>query len=119
LQLQSNPIRLARPKKRPEGCLGFGVGSNHHKVNLAVLEAFARQAILSHFLEPVPVLAEIARSLLLRFEFRPQATSVARITVFNLKKDCLLSFCELLVGWQDMTHRLFLREHLMGQSCWG
>jgi hypothetical protein len=119
LQLQSNPIRLARPKKRPEGCLGFGVGSNHHKVNLAILEAFARQAILSHFLEPVPVLAEIARSLLLRFEFRLQATSVARITVFNLKKDCLLSFYELLVGWQDMTHRLFLREHLMGQSCWG
>jgi hypothetical protein len=91
------------------------VGSNHHKVNLAILEAFARQAILSHFLEPVPVLAEIARSLLLGFKFRLQATSVTRITVFNLKKDCLLSFYEILFGWQDMTHRLFLREHLMGK----
>jgi hypothetical protein len=89
-----------------KACLGFGVGSNHHKVNLAILEALARQAILSHFLEPVPVLAEIARSLLLRFEFRLQATSVARITVFNLKKDCLLSFYEILFGWQDMTHRV-------------
>jgi hypothetical protein len=53
--------------------------------------------------------------LLLRFKFRLQATSVARITVFNLKKDCLLSFYETLFGWQDMTHRLFLREHLMGK----
>jgi hypothetical protein len=85
------------------------VRSNHHKVNLAILEAFARQAIPGHFLDPVPVLAEIARSLVLRLKFRLQATSVARITVCDMKKDCLLSF-ELLLGGQGMTHRLFLRE---------
>jgi hypothetical protein len=104
----------------PGWCLGFGVvRSNHHEGNLAILEAFARQAIPSHFLDPIPVLAEIARSLLLRLKFCLQATSVARITVCNLKKDCLLSFFEVLFGWQGMTHRLFLRERLIGPSCWG
>jgi hypothetical protein len=78
----------------------FGVArSNHHKANLAVLEAFARQAILGHFLDPVPVLAEIARSLLLCLEFRLQATSVALVTVCNLKKKvCRPSSRFCLVG---------------------
>jgi hypothetical protein len=85
--------------------------SNHHKVDLAILDGFARQAIPSHFLDPVPVLAEIARSLLLRLKFRLQAAGVARSTVCDLKKDRLPSFFRF---WRGMTHRLFLCERLTG-----
>jgi hypothetical protein len=42
--------------------------SNHHKVDLAILEGFARKAIPSHFLDPVPVLAEIAGSFVVGVE---------------------------------------------------
>jgi hypothetical protein len=97
--------------RRPRSGLKACFGSNHHKVYPAILEAFARQAIPSHFLEPVPVLAEIARCLLLRLKFRLQATRVARTTVFDLKKDCLLPFLETPFGRRGTTHRLFLREH--------
>jgi len=72
-----------------------GVRSHHHKVDLAILEAIARQAVPRHFLEPDPVLAEIAGSLMLRLKFRLQAARVARITVCDLKKDGLLSFFEV------------------------
>jgi hypothetical protein len=109
--LQSNPIRLPPAKKRPKACLGFGgVRSHHHEVDPAILEAFARKAIPSHFLDPVPVLEEITGSFVLRLKFRLQAASVARITVCDLKKHRLLSFLELLFGRQPIAHRLFLRE---------
>jgi hypothetical protein len=112
--LQSNPIRSPLAKKRPKACLGFGgARSHHHKVNLAILDAFARQALPRHFLEPDPVLAEIAGSLLLRLKFRLQAAGVARSTVCDLKKDRLLSFFEVRF-WRGMTHRLFLCERLTG-----
>jgi hypothetical protein len=91
----------------------FGVRSHHHKVDLAILEAIARQTIPRHFLQPDPVLAEIAGSLVLRLKFRLQAAGVARSTVCDLKKDRLLSFFEVRF-WRGMTHRLFLCERLTG-----
>jgi hypothetical protein len=90
-----------------------GVRSHHHKVDLAILEAIARQTIPRHFLQPNPVLAEITGSLVLRLKFRLQAAGVARSTVCDLKKDRLLSFFEIRF-WQGMTHRLFLCERLTG-----
>jgi hypothetical protein len=63
--------------------------SNHYQINLAILEALSRQTIPGHCFDPVPVLAKIARSLLLGLEFRLQATSLALISVCNLKKDRL------------------------------
>jgi hypothetical protein len=90
------------------------VRSLHHKVDLAIFEAIVRQAIPCHFLKPDPVLAEIAGSLLLRLKFRLQAAGVARRTVFDLKKDRLLSFFEVRF-WRGMRHRLFLYEGLTGQ----
>jgi len=89
------------------------VRSHHHKVDLAILDAFARQVIPAHFLEPDPVLVKIARSLLLRLKFRLQAASAVRRTVCDLKKDRLLSFFEVRF-WRGMTHRLFLCERLTG-----
>jgi hypothetical protein len=62
--------------------------SNHHKVDLAIFKAFPRQTIPGHLLNPVPVLTEIAGSLLLGRKFGLQATSLSRISVCNLKKDC-------------------------------
>jgi hypothetical protein len=80
-------------KKRPEGCLGFGgVRLHHFKVDLAILEAIARQTILCHFLKPDPVLAEIAGRLVLRLKFCLQAAGVVVNTICDLKKDGLLSF---------------------------
>jgi hypothetical protein len=106
---------LPPTKKRPKACLDFGgVRSHHHKVDLAILEAIARQTIPRHFLEPDPVLAEIAGSLVLRLKFRLQAAGVARRTVCDLKKDRLLSFFEIPLSWRGMTHRLFLCERLTG-----
>jgi CheY-like chemotaxis protein len=114
-QLLSNPIRLPPAKRQPKTCPGFsGVRSHHHKVDPAILEAFARKAIPSHFLNPVPVLEEITGSFVLRLKFRLQATSVARITVRDLKKDRLPSVFEVRF-WRGMTHVLFLCERLTGQ----
>src|SRR5450755_3691035 len=85
---------MSAPGGRAE--VGFGgLRSHHHKVDLPILEAFARQAIPRHLLEPDPVLAKIAISLLLRLKFCLQAASVSRITFCNLKKDGLLSFLEI------------------------
>jgi hypothetical protein len=106
---------LPPAKKRPKACLGFGgVRSHHHKVDLAILKAFARQAFPRHFLKPDPVLTEIPGSLLLRPKFSLQAAGMARSTVRDLKKDRLLSFFEARFR-RGMTHRLFLCEHLSGQ----
>jgi hypothetical protein len=84
--------------------------SNHYQVNLTVLEALSRQTIPGHFFDPVPILAEIARSLLLGLEFRLQATSLALISVRNLKKDRLPSLFHLGLARQAIAHRLFLYD---------
>ena len=103
---------MSAPGGRAE--VGFGgLRSHHHKVDLPILEAFARKVVPRHFLEPDPVLAEIAGSLVLRLKFRLQAAGVARSTVCDLKKDRLLSFFEVRF-WRGMTHRLFLCERLTG-----
>jgi hypothetical protein len=63
--------------------------SNHYQINPAVLEALPRQTIPGHFFDPVPILAEITRCLLLGLKFRLQDTRLALISVCNLEKDRL------------------------------
>jgi hypothetical protein len=82
--------------------------SNHYQINLAVLEALSRQTIPRHFFDSVPVLAEIARSLLLGLKFGLQTARLARCSVCDLKKDRLLSFYHLGLARQAIVHRLFL-----------
>jgi hypothetical protein len=53
------------------------------------------QTVLRHLLDPVPVLTEIARSLVLGWKFGLQAASLARISVRDLKKHRLQPFSNL------------------------
>jgi hypothetical protein len=66
-------------------------GSDHHQIDAAVFEAFPRQTIPCHLLDPVPVLTEIARSLMLGRKFGLQTARLARISVCDLEKHRLLS----------------------------
>jgi hypothetical protein len=87
---------------------GFS-GSDHHQIDAAVFEAFPRQTIPCHLFDPVPVLTEIARSLMLGRKFGLQTAGLARISICDLKKHCLppvfVGRCPRLIA-----HRLFLCE---------
>jgi hypothetical protein len=80
------------------------VGSDHHQIDPAVFEAFPSQTIPRHLLDPVPVLTEIARSLVLGRKFGLQAACLARISVCNLKKYRLLPFFQLGLCRQAVAH---------------
>jgi hypothetical protein len=85
--------KISRSLAVSEGWRSYRVlasaGSDHHQINPAVFKAFPCQTIPRHLLDPVPVLTEIARSLVLGWKFGLQAASLARISVCNLKKDRL------------------------------
>jgi hypothetical protein len=70
-------------------------GSHHDEVYATFFEAFPRETIPSHLLDLVPVLTQIAGSLLLGRKFRPQTAGLADISVSNLEKDRLGAFFEL------------------------
>jgi hypothetical protein len=92
--------------------------SKHPQLNQAVFKRFARQTIVGHLLNLIPVLTEVSRRLLLGWKFRLHAASLARITVRDLKKDRLRSFLVFLSSRQANAHRLFLCGPLVKLNCW-
>jgi hypothetical protein len=85
-------------------------GSDHHQIDAPVFEAFPRQTISRHLFDPVPVLTEIARSLMLGRKFGLQTAGLARISVCDLKKHHLLFLLPFGLYWRPIAHRLFLCE---------
>jgi hypothetical protein len=74
--------------------------SDHHQLDPSVFKAFPSQAISRHLLDPVPVLKEIARRLMLGGKFRLQTAGLAYISVRDLKKYRLLPFFQVRLGRQ-------------------
>jgi hypothetical protein len=89
-------------------------GSDHHQIDAAVFEACPRQTIPRHPLDPVPVLTEIARSLMLGWKLGLQTAGLARISVRDLEKNRLLSLFHVELCPQPVAHRLFLCERWKG-----
>jgi hypothetical protein len=100
---RTDRARTAGIEKSREGV----TGSDHHA---AGFEAFLRQTIPCHRFDHVPVLTEIARSLMLGRKFGLQTASLARISVRDLKKHCLLSLFRVGLRPRSIAHRLFLCE---------
>jgi|ERR1700704_6290554 hypothetical protein len=66
-------------------------GSDHNKVYTAFFKGSLRQTIPRHFLDLVPVLTQVAGSLLLGRELGLEAASLTAISVCNLKEDRLIT----------------------------
>jgi hypothetical protein len=79
---------------------------DHNKIYTAFFKGTIRQTIPRHLLDLVPVLTQIAGSLLLGWKFGPEAASLATISVCDLKKDRLITLCSNFgISWQTVTHR--------------
>ena len=89
--------------------------SDHHQIDATVFEAFSRQTIPRHLFDPVPVLTEIARCLMLGRKFGSQTAGLARISVCDLKKHRLLSLFRVELCPRLIAHRLFLCERWQSQ----
>jgi hypothetical protein len=83
-------------------------GSDHHKIDAAVFEAFPHQTIPCHRFDPVPVLTEIAPSLMLGRKFGLQTAGLTRISVCDLEKHRLPSLFLVGLNPRSIAHRLFL-----------
>jgi hypothetical protein len=68
------------------GSKSGSAGLDHNKIYTAFFKGSLRQTIPCHLLDLVPVLAQIAGSLLLRCEFGLEAASLATISVRNEKR---------------------------------
>ena len=68
---------------------GYRWRSDHYQIDPAVFHAFPCQTISGHLLDPVPVLTEIARGLMLGRKFGLQTARLARISARDLEKHCL------------------------------
>src|SRR5450631_809599 len=89
--------------------------SDHHQIDAAIFEAFPCQSIPRHLLDPVPVLTEVARGLMLGRKLGLQAASLARISVCDFKKHCLVPLFKLRRCSRFIAHRLFLCERWQSQ----
>jgi hypothetical protein len=105
---------LCRSGKDLRGIATGRSGLDHHQIDAAVFEAFPRQTIPRHPLDPVPVLTEIARSLMLGWKLGLQTAGLARISVRDLEKNRLLSLFHVELCPQPVAHRLFLCERWKG-----
>lgn len=101
---RTDRARTAGIEKSREGV----TGSNHHRIDAAGFEAFPRQTSPCHRFDHVPVLTEIARSLMLGRKFGLQTASLTRISVRDLKKHCLRSLFRVGLRPRSIAHRLFL-----------
>ena len=89
--------------------------SDHHQIDAAVFEAFPRQTIPCHLFDSVPVLTEIARSLMLGRKLGLQTAGLARISLRDLKKHRLLSLFHFGLFSRPIAHQLFLCERWPSQ----
>jgi hypothetical protein len=89
-------------------------GLEHDKIYTAFVKGSICQAFPRHLLDFVPVLAQVARSLLLGWKLSLEAASLAAISICNLEKNRLMTFLDFGIIRQTISHRLFLRETLAG-----
>jgi hypothetical protein len=83
-------------------------GLKHDKIYTAFFKGSLRQTFARHLLDFIPVLAEIAGSLLLGWKLRLEAASLAAIAICNLENDRLITFLDFDISRQTRWHRLFL-----------
>jgi hypothetical protein len=91
---------------------GGSHGSDHHQIDPSVFEALLCQTIPRHLFNPIPVLTEIAGSLILGEKLGLQTARLAHISVCDLKKHCLRPLFKLGRCPRPMAHGLFLYKRL-------
>ena len=79
----------------------------------------ARQTIAGRLLDVIPVLTEISRRLLLGWEFRLQAASLARIAARDFKKDPFAARSRIPVQQAGWCAGLFPCKPLVKLGCRG
>src|SRR4051794_27595214 len=77
--------------------------SEHHQLDLAVLNESAFQTIAGHLLDSRPVLAEIFHRFFLCRQLCRYAAGLSLVSVRNLEKDDLMSLFEVVFGRHVMT----------------
>jgi hypothetical protein len=70
----------------------------HYELDLAVLNGSHRERVASHLFDGQPIREKVSLRLHFRWECGLQNTALPRVSIRNLKGDCLGSLCKLLFG---------------------